>query len=205
MRLALHFAKLGPVRFVSHLDFQNLWQKAFVMAGLRLSLTQGYNPRPRMRFALPLATGYQSRGELVEVYFDVAVCRQEVKEGLNQVLPRGVEVLDCTELPEENYPKLTKLVDGLEYRVELPEEVEVESGSVAHDFGDDVLRCEIVSGGLELLLPVRDQRSVRPERIAGAIWPQVEFWDVTRLAICAREEELSPWPIGLKKLRLAGD
>lgn len=201
MRVALHFAKLGPVRFVSHLDFQALWQKAFVMAGYRLSLTQGYNPRPRMRFALPLATGYQSRGELLEIYFEEGVCLHELKERLNQALPRGVEVLGCTELPEQ-YPKLTKLVDGLEYRVEIPEAVIVEPGSVAHGFGDEVLRCEIVSGGLELLLPVKEQRSVRPERIAGAIWPGVDYWNVTRSAICTRLSpgQLSPWPAGLKKV-----
>ncbi len=198
MRVALHYSKLGPVRYISHLDFQNLWQKAFVMAGFKLAMTQGFNPRPRLRFTLPLATGYQSKAELVEAYLEQPVGLKELIVGLNNVLPRGVEILGATELPEQ-FPKLTALVDGLRYRVELPEELgQVDLSSVAD--GTDVLRADVVSGGLELMLAVKDQRSVRPEKVAGELWPDVGYWDVTRLEILTAKVELSPWPVGLGKL-----
>ncbi len=198
MRVALHFSKLGPVRYVSHLDFQTLWQKAFVMAGIKLIMTQGFNPRPKLRFALPLATGYQSAGELVEAYLQEEMDGKELVADLNKCLPRGVKVLGLTRLPEP-FPKLTSLVDGLRYRVESSHGfADADISSIVD--GHEVLAADVVDGSLELVIAVREQRSVRPENMAKALIPQVDCLDVTRMKIYTLISELAPWPVGLEKL-----
>src|SRR5690554_1536662 len=127
-RVILHFTKLGSLRYISHLDFQRLWQRLFRIAGIEIEHTQGFNPRPRIRFALPLATGFESEGELMEVF----LVREKpgLLAAINGVCPPGLKLLAATPVATD-FPKLTALVDALEYRVELPQAREVVLGQVS--------------------------------------------------------------------------
>ena len=40
------FQKTGNAVYISHLDLMRLFQRAFKRAGLPLTHTQGFNPRP---------------------------------------------------------------------------------------------------------------------------------------------------------------
>ena len=65
------FEKTGNARYISHLDLMRLFQRAFKRAGLPLTHTQGFNPRPSVSIALPLSLGVESRCEIL--YFDLEV------------------------------------------------------------------------------------------------------------------------------------
>ncbi len=94
----LLFAKTDDAVWMSHLDLMRLFQRAFKRAGLALTHTQGFNPRPSVSIALPLSVGVESRCELLD--FDLegaAVSCREIARRLNRVLVRGVTVLDCYE------------------------------------------------------------------------------------------------------------
>ena len=90
----LLFEKMGKSIWISHLDLMRLFQRSFKRAGLQLSHTQGYNPRPSVSIALPLSVGVESRCELLDfdlvgemLPYDEILCR------LNQVLVDGIRVL----------------------------------------------------------------------------------------------------------------
>lgn len=87
------FQKTGDAIWMSHLDLMRLFQRAFKRAGLPLTHTQGYNPRPSVSIALPLSVGVQSHCELLD--FDLegynATC-DEIAEKLNTALVEGVRV-----------------------------------------------------------------------------------------------------------------
>ena len=51
----LLFEKTGNAIWISHLDLMRLFQRAFKRAGLHLTHTQGFNPRPSVSIALPLS------------------------------------------------------------------------------------------------------------------------------------------------------
>ncbi len=88
------FEKIGDAVYMSHLDLMRLFQRAFKRAGLPLTHTQGYNPRPSVSIALPLSVGVQSHCELLDFElegFD-ASC-EEICEKLNQALVDGVRVI----------------------------------------------------------------------------------------------------------------
>jgi radical SAM-linked protein len=92
------FAKVGEAVWISHLDLMRLFQRAFKRAGLDLTHTQGYNPRPSVSIALPLSVGVESLCELLD--FDLEgekVPCQQIVSALNQVLTKGIQVLDCYE------------------------------------------------------------------------------------------------------------
>ena len=60
------FEKTGNARYISHLDLMRVFQRAFKRAGLPLTHTQGFNPRPSVSIALPLSLGVESRCELLD-------------------------------------------------------------------------------------------------------------------------------------------
>lgn len=196
MRLILCYEKKGPMAFIAHLDFQQLWWRIFRLANIRLEMTKGYNPRPRMRFALPLATGFQGERELLEVFLEKD--EVEVVERLNNVMPRGLAVLAATPVAD-TFPKVTALVDAVAYNVELPAPLP-NLQCVSQAAGDYLLSAEHKGAELSLLLKVDNQRSIRPDTIAGACFPA---WDpagfsITRTGIFSRQNEKKlPQPAGL--------
>lgn len=91
----LRFEKTGNAVWMSHLDLMRLFQRAFKRAGLPLTHTQGYNPRPSVSIALPLSVGIESKCELLDFELDdVTVSNAEIMDRLNHVLVDGVQVTD---------------------------------------------------------------------------------------------------------------
>lgn len=89
----LLFEKLGNAVWISHLDLMRLFQRAFKRAGLALTHTQGFNPRPSVSIALPLSVGVESHCELLDFDLDgEAVSCDEIKDKLNMALVDGVKV-----------------------------------------------------------------------------------------------------------------
>ena len=91
----LLFEKTGSAIYISHLDLMRLFQRAFKRAGLPLTHTQGFNPRPSVSIALPLSVGVESSCELLDfdLYGD-KIPNDEILDRLNRALVAGVRVLD---------------------------------------------------------------------------------------------------------------
>ena len=90
----LLFEKTGNAVWISHLDLMRVFQRAFKRAGLPLTHTQGFNPRPSVSIALPLSVGVESRCELLD--FDLygeKIPNEEIHRRLNEALVAGVRVL----------------------------------------------------------------------------------------------------------------
>lgn len=90
----LLFEKKGNAVWISHLDLMRLFQRAFKRAGLPLTHTHGFNPRPSVSIALPLSVGVESCCELLDFDLDgETVTPEEMKDRLNAALVEGVRVL----------------------------------------------------------------------------------------------------------------
>ena len=91
----LLFEKTGNAKWISHLDLMRVFQRAFKRAGLHLTHTQGFNPRPSVSIALPLSVGVESLCELLDFDLDGDnISNAEIKNRLNRSLISGVQVLD---------------------------------------------------------------------------------------------------------------
>ena len=87
------YRKEGLLRYVSHLDMNRLFTRLFRRADLPLWYTEGFNPRPRIQFALPLSLGYESDWEIVDVRLDDdAFPCEEVHRRLAACAPAGLTV-----------------------------------------------------------------------------------------------------------------
>lgn len=86
------FEKVGTARFISHLDLMRLFQRAFKRAGLPLTHTQGFNPRPSVSIALPLSLGAESHCELLDFDLESPVPLEDIRNRLNTALIDGIRV-----------------------------------------------------------------------------------------------------------------
>ena len=67
IRYRIRFAKTGLLRWISHRDLARLWERLLRRAELKLSMTEGFHPKPRVSFPSALALGVESQDEVVEI------------------------------------------------------------------------------------------------------------------------------------------
>lgn len=88
----LRFSKTGTAKYISHLDINRCFQRAFARAGISLWFTEGFNPHPYMSFSLPLSLGVESLCESLDIRITDAMSDEEIKERMNAVLPDGIRI-----------------------------------------------------------------------------------------------------------------
>ncbi len=118
------FEKTGSAVYISHLDLMRLFQRAFKRAGLPLTHTKGYNPRPSVSIALPLSLGVESICELLdfelegEGYDNADICAR-----LNESLIEGVTVRRVyDDIAKIRNLSLLDCVVTLEYDAGIPDD-----------------------------------------------------------------------------------
>lgn len=114
MRIIARFSKKEEARFVSHLDVQRLFGRAFRRAGLPVAYSQGFNPHPVLAFATALSTGTTSDAEWLDVRLERDMLPEEFTASLNFALPPGFRVLEALAV-EEKLPSLTALLARADY------------------------------------------------------------------------------------------
>ncbi|NPV72012.1 MAG: DUF2344 domain-containing protein [Firmicutes bacterium] len=119
MRIRLLFKKGEPVRFISHLDTMRAFARAMRRAGLPVAFSRGFNPHPRMVFALPLAVGATSEMDVLDVDFSERVGLLQAVQALNAALPPGLCTCVAREIPVDSPPAMS-VVDASEYSVKVP-------------------------------------------------------------------------------------
>ncbi len=90
----IRFAKTDRAKYISHLDINRVFQRAFARAEINLWFTEGFNPHPYMSFSLPLSLGVESLCENVDIRLNDDLSDIELKDRLNSVLPEGIKIID---------------------------------------------------------------------------------------------------------------
>ena len=67
LRVRIRFSKQGDLRLIGHRDLMRCLERLFRRAGLALSFSEGFHPKPRMTFPLALAVGIEGVDEVMEV------------------------------------------------------------------------------------------------------------------------------------------
>ena len=89
------FRKVGDLQFISHLDLQKAMAKVLVRAKAPLWYSKGFNPHPKLIFALPLSVGAQSECEYLDVRVERAIPPLELMEHINNELTEELRFLDA--------------------------------------------------------------------------------------------------------------
>lgn len=94
-RVRIRFAKQGDLRLVSHHDLLRCFERLLRRAAIPVAHSQGFNPRPKIVFALALALGIEGRREVVELDLEEPLSVPEVLKRLRAVAPPGLDFLDA--------------------------------------------------------------------------------------------------------------
>lgn len=94
----LHYHRGEEVRWISHLDFIHVLERALRRAGWPLVYSEGFNPHPRISYGPPLPTGHISQAE----YIDLMAASEEIGScvaALAAQLPAGIGIREALLLP----------------------------------------------------------------------------------------------------------
>jgi radical SAM-linked protein len=129
-RYVIKFSKDGVIRYISHLDLLRLFKRSFKRVGIKLQYSQGFNPHPKMSFAQPLSLGYSASAEYLEFDTTEPYKTEEIIDKLNSVMPEGILVSACDELPVGG-KTLAALTEAADYEIRIPVD-----GSFPADIGE---------------------------------------------------------------------
>lgn len=214
----LLFEKTGNAVYISHLDLMRLFQRAFKRAGLPLTHTHGFNPRPSVSIALPMSVGVESKCELLD--FDLegesSVPCAEILQQLNEVLVdgvRGVQVyedgrkiknlayLDCTVTMEYGHPipdDAVEQIQALFCREEVAVEKKSKNGVSEQNIIPMIRRLAVKKGEGQLVIVARvccQNPTLNPAQLVAAVekyLPELkpDFSKCARLEIYDTEETI---------------
>ncbi len=88
----------NEVKYISHLDLMRAVERAVRRAGIPVDYSEGFNPRPKIVFALPLPVGVTSSGEFADFTFSEKIAAEEFMNRINSELPYGIKILSAEEL-----------------------------------------------------------------------------------------------------------
>ena len=94
IKVRIKFSKVGDLMYISHLDLARTMQRIILRSGIDIWYSEGFNPQPKMVFAVPLPTGVESNCELLDIKLNSYMSNEEIKNRLNDNFPEQMRVLE---------------------------------------------------------------------------------------------------------------
>lgn len=92
------YRKKGRLKYISHLDMNRVFSRIARRSGIPLWYTEGFNPHPKLNFALPLSLGFESDYEAVDIRVeDDSFTSEQAYDMLAPVMPDGLELVSVKE------------------------------------------------------------------------------------------------------------
>ena len=104
------------LRYVSHLDYANLFVRACKRAGLPMAYSEGFNPHMKVAFASALSLGAASDAEYVDFETTEKIAPDTMLRRLRKHLPCGAQIVRLKML-EGKHRALMADVDEARYRI----------------------------------------------------------------------------------------
>lgn len=112
----IRFRKGGDLRLVGHHDLLRCVERMLRRAELPFRSTQGFNPKPRLVFALSLGLGIVGREEVLELELDEHIPAADVHARLRAQAPAGLDIHSVRPIDARAKARVV----GVEYRVDVP-------------------------------------------------------------------------------------
>ncbi len=116
-RVRIRFRKEGALRLTGHLDLLRLFERLFRRAELKLRMSEGFHPKPKISFPSALALGVRGLDEVMEL---------ELTEAASAQCPEGLVITDVLLLPAD---AKKAQVQHLVYEIRVPEDRRAETRS----------------------------------------------------------------------------
>lgn len=110
MKILCKFTKLGYLKFISHLDLVDLFQRTLFQNKVDVKFSEGFNPHPRMSIAYPLPLGIESNSEYMEIYLNSKIDLKDFLIKMNERLPHGIKIVEAKYDDDESISNKVKSV-----------------------------------------------------------------------------------------------
>ena len=118
-RVRIRFRKEDDLRLISPHDQIRVFERLFRRCQLRLSMSEGFHPKPRMSFPSALSLGIAAQDEVMEVELAERLDAEELVRSLNEQAPPGLSIREARLLaPEERKARIARVW----YEIPLPPE-----------------------------------------------------------------------------------
>ncbi len=162
-KIRVKYSKKGEAKYISHLDLMVSFNRALRRAKIPMAYSQGFNPHPKMSFGPPLAVGFESETELMDIELTIYSELSTMIKNLSREMPPGIGILEGQEMPLV-IKSLSASINGAVYQVavegqiigKLPAHIEVKK-----DEGNVV--------ELLMQLPL-GEKNVRPDKLCAEIF-----------------------------------
>ena len=118
MRLRIAYTKVEDARYIAHLDLTRVFERAIRRAGINMSYTEGFNPRPKISFGFALAVGTEGEREYVDIDIQRDMDLGEVLARIQEQLPPGIRLLQGRVLTQGAKP-LMAVLNAASYKMRV--------------------------------------------------------------------------------------
>lgn len=133
--------------------------KSLRRTGLPVMLSEGFNPHPRLSFAMPLSVGHTGGGEFFEVDLRDEIEEEEFKRVFNEFAPLGIRVLEVKKVVEKQ-ESMSSVINSGKYLLDFNN---VES-SLLQKAIDEILGKE------EIIILKKSKRKIKETDIRSYIY-----------------------------------
>lgn len=116
-RVRIRFRKQGDLRLIGHRDLARSMERLFRRAGLRLGMSEGFHPKPRLSFPSALAVGIEGLDEVMELELAQTYSAEELLARLGAPSVPGLTFQSVEVLPPGTKKARLKSVT---YKVPIP-------------------------------------------------------------------------------------
>lgn len=117
-RYRVFYSKLQSARYMSHIDLNNVIQRALRRAKIQVVYSQGFHPKMLISYPAALPLGMSGKAECFEFRSRFLFREDEFVSRLNACLPSSVRILSL-EKKETAQPTLNEEIEAFIYSVDL--------------------------------------------------------------------------------------
>ena len=110
----IKFSKKGDLMYISHLDLAKSMQRIIVRSDVNIWYSEGYNPQPKIVFAVPLPVGVESDTEFLDIRITKPMELEEIRERISKNLPNDIKIIDIY-TPEVKF----KHISYIDYTIQI--------------------------------------------------------------------------------------
>lgn len=179
--IRIKFAKTGKLKYISHLDLCRTLTSAFLRSGIPIWYTQGFNPRPKLVFALTVSVGSESICEFLDIRITHEMSESEIQKRLQAALTPELAIMEVyrpssklQELEFADYDIFTEQPlppDAVQSALQGPmvvsvhgkngdKEKDISSQIVSVSVEDDVIHARLTAGQGNFLNPENFMKGV---------------------------------------------
>ncbi|RMF94322.1 MAG: TIGR03960 family B12-binding radical SAM protein [Candidatus Schekmanbacteria bacterium] len=118
----IKYCRKGLMKYLSHTEFRNLFERAIARANIPVAFTRGFHPSPCISYGMPLPVGVEGEGEYLDIELTKRADCKELKKLLNSELPHNIKAIDVIRRKNKK-PSLQSSIRGFVYEIIFLDEV----------------------------------------------------------------------------------